>query len=69
MHLSLSLFLFRRELSNVEQRLNASREKRKLHPVMATRSFSPLSPIVKRMNSIDKEEEKNETNEDKNNQK
>ena len=38
-------------MSNAEQRLNANREVRKLHPVMATRSFSPLSPILKRMSS------------------
>lgn len=31
---------------------------RKLHPVMATRSFSPFSPILKRMTSQENELER-----------
>ena len=54
------LVFCRRQLSNVEERLNASREMRKHHPVMATRSFSPLSPIVKRMNSQESDTEKSD---------
>ena len=49
--LLLLLLLFRRQLSNVEQQLYASRQVRKLHPMMATRSFTPLSPVLKRMSS------------------
>ena len=43
----------RRQMTSVEQRLNASREVRRQHPVMATRSFSPLSPLIRRMNSLE----------------
>ena len=41
--------LIRRQLSSVEQQLFASRQVRKLHPVMATKPFSPLSPVLKKM--------------------
>ena len=42
-------FPLRRQLSSVEQQLFASRQVRKLRPVMATKSFSPLSPVLKKI--------------------